>query len=316
MPVRCHRWFRDHLAAAHLRPNEPADFQVFVHETMSFYAYAYRQILAAQQREIPGWEHVFYQHHWRIADALSMPLMLAPLRLGDSADIMRQKITMVAHFLESYTVRRALSFRKSAVSSVRFPIYTLVNALRGADIATVTHVLQRTIADMPEQWYAVVNFRLHGTNRQFVKFLLARICGFIDQQSGASTNFSTYYLTNTAKPFEIEHIWADVYHEHRDEFPQQHEFDAYRNRIGGLVLLPQGTNQSYGALPYADKLPHYLREHPYVQSLHAQFYENNPNFIGMMHRLGLPFRPHKHFRKDDIDDRQRLVQRLCEVIWM
>jgi hypothetical protein len=245
-----------------------------------------------------------------------MPLMLAPLRLGDSADIMRQKITMVAHFLESYTVRRALSFRKSAVSSVRFPIYTLVNALRGADIATVTHVLQRTIADMPEQWYAVVNFRLHGTNRQFVKFLLARICGFIDQQSGASTNFSTYYLTNTAKPFEIEHIWADVYHEHRDEFPQQHEFDAYRNRIGGLVLLPQGTNQSYGALPYADKLPHYLREHPYVQSLHAQFYENNPNFIGMMHRLGLPFRPHQHFRKDDIDDRQRLVQRLCAVIWM
>jgi hypothetical protein len=311
-----HRWFRDHLAAAHLRPNEPADFQVFVHETMSFYAYAYRQILAAQQREIPGWEHVFYQHHWRIADALSMPLMLAPLRLGDSADIMRQKITMVAHFLESYTVRRALSFRKSAVSSVRFPIYTLVNALRGADIATVTHVLQRTIADMPEQWYAVVNFRLHGTNRQFVKFLLARICGFIDQQSGASTNFSTYYLTNTAKPFEIEHIWADVYHEHRDEFPQQHEFDAYRNRIGGLVLLPQGTNQSYGALPYADKLPHYLREHSYVQSLHAQFYENNPNFIGMMHRLGLPFRPHQHFRKDDIDDRQRLVQRLCAVIWM
>lgn len=314
--MHVHRWLRDHLASVQLRAQEPSDFRTFVHDALCFYAHAYRQILAAQQQEIPGWEHVFYHHHWRVAESLSMPLMLAPLRLGDSADTIRQKITTVAHFLESFTVRRAISFRKSAVSSVRFPLYTLVKRLRGADLATVTQVLQHTIAEMPEQWYAVVNFRLHGTNRQFVKFLLARICGFIDQQSGARTNFSTYFLTNIAKPFEIEHIWADKYDEHQAEFPQMHEFDAYRNRIGGLLLLPQGTNQSYGALPYADKLPHYLREHPYVQSLHAQFYENNPNFTSMMHRLGLPFRPHHHFHKADLDDRQRLVQRLCEVIWL
>ncbi len=301
---------------ANLRPNEPSDFRTFVHDTLTFYAHAYAQILAAQQRETPGWEHVFYQHHWRIAESLSMPLMLAALRVGDSVDVVRQKITLVARFLESFTVRRAISFRKSAVSSIRFTMYTLVKALRGADIARMQQLLQQTIAEMPEQWYAVVNFRLHGTNRQFVKFLLARICGFIDQQCGASTNFSTYYLTTTTKPFEIEHIWADKFAQHRDEFAQQHEFDAYRNRIGGLLLLQQGTNQSYGALPYAEKLPHYLREHPYVQSLHAQFYDNNPNFIAMMNRLGLPFRPHPHFHKDDIDDRQRLVQRLCEVIWM
>lgn len=311
-----HRWLRDHLSMAHIRAAEPADYQTFVHTTLCFYAHAYAQILAAQQRETPGWEHVFYQYHWRIAESLSIPLMLAPLRVGDSAEVVRHKINTVAHFLESYTVRRAISFRKSAVSSVRFPIYTLVKAIRGVDMPTLTQQLRRCIADMPEQWYAVVNFRLHGTNRHFVKFLLARICGFVDQESGASTNFSTYYLTNTAKPYEIEHIWADKYDHHRAEFAQQHEFDAYRNRIGGLLLLQQGTNQSYGALPYAQKLPHYLREHAYVQSLHAQFYDNNPNFIAMMNRLGLPFRPHPHFGKDDIDDRQRLVQRLCEVIWM
>ena len=51
----------------------------------------------------------------------------------------------------------------------------------------------------------------------------------------------------------MEHIGADKFDEHRDEFEQQHEFDNYRNRIGDLVLLPQGTNQSYGAMSYAEK---------------------------------------------------------------
>lgn len=71
------------------------------------------------------------------------------------------------------------------------------------------------------------------------------------QKSGASTSFSTYFVSPGTKPYEVEHIWADKYAEHRDEFEQQHEFDNYRNRIGDLALLPQGTNQSYGAVTYA-----------------------------------------------------------------
>ena len=93
-------------------------------------------------------------------------------------------------------------------------------------------------------------------NRYFVKFLLSRITGFIEQRSGASTSFSTYFVNPGTKPYEVEHIWADKFDEHRREFEQQHEFDNYRNRIGDLLLLPQGTNQSYGAMPFAEKVEH------------------------------------------------------------
>ena len=48
------------------------------------------------------------------------------------------------------------------------------------------------------------------------------------------------------KQFEIEHIWANKFEEHTDEFEQINDFQEWRNSIGALILLPQGTNQCYG----------------------------------------------------------------------
>lgn len=176
-------------------------------------------------------------------------------------------------------------------------------------------LLRAKLEEMPETWDGMAEFRLHGMNRYFVKFLLSRLTGFIDQQSGASTNFSTYFVSSGTKPFEVEHIWADKFDEHRDEFDQRHEFENYRNRIGDLVLLPQGTNQSYGAMSYAGKLEHYLKENLLVKALYKKAYENNPNFLGMSQKLGLEFKAHNAFSKADIDERQALLQSICEAIW-
>ena len=81
------------------------------------------------------------------------------------------------------------------------------------------------------------------------------------------------------------------------------------------MLLPKGTNQSYGAMPYVQKIEHYLKENLLVKSLHPKCYENNPNFLGMAQTLGINFKPHKSFAKADIDERQMLMQKICEVIW-
>jgi hypothetical protein len=81
------------------------------------------------------------------------------------------------------------------------------------------------------------------------------------------------------------------------------------------VLLPRGTNQSFGAKPYHEKLSHYIKENLLVQSLCALNYQNNPNFLSMKSRLNLPFRAHEEFQKADIIERQKLYQSICEVIW-
>lgn len=313
--TRFHSWFRDNLSKMGLKADSPGEFRALLHEEVKYYLRAYLDILDAQNEEKPGWEHVFYHYQWGMADSLSFPLMLAPLKSTDSPDVTRQKINEVARFMETFGVRRSINFRKFGASSIRYTMYSLVKELRGKNLDSLRALLLAKLAEMPETWDGIGDFRLHGMNRYFVKFLLSRITGFIEQQSGASTNFSTYFLSPGTKPYEVEHIWANKFAEHRDEFEQQHEFDNYRNRIGDLVLLPQGTNQSYGAMSYAEKIEHYLKENLLVKSLHPRAYENNPNFLGMARNLGIGFKAHSSFAKADIDERQSLIQRICEVIW-
>ena len=313
--TRFHAWFRDNLQKMGLKADSPAEFRSFVHEEMKFYLRAYLDILDAQKEEKPGWEYVFYHFNWGIADSLGFPLMLAPLKATDTPSVTQQKINEVARFLEAFVVRRSVNFRKFGASSIRYTMYSLVKDLRGQDLDSLRALLTAKLSEMPERWEKVAEFRLHGMNRYFVRFLLARITGFIEHQSGAPTSFSTYFVNPGAKPYEVEHIWADRFGEHQDEFKQEHEFDNYRNRIGDLVLLPQGTNQSYGAMSYGEKIEHYLKENLLAKSLHPKAYENNPNFVGMAKRLGLKFKAHRVFRKLDIDERQTLIREICEVVW-
>jgi hypothetical protein len=193
-------------------------------------------------------------------------------------------------------------------------MYSLVKELRGKDLDALKTTLRHKLNELAEKWRGVADFRLHGMNGRFVKFLLARITAFIEQQAGAPTNFTTYFVS-PGKPYQIEHIWANKFEEHKDEFEQRYEFDNYRNRIGDLVLLPQGTNQSYGVMPYAEKVEHYLKENLLAQSLHRKCYQKNPNFVGMAAKLGLEFRAHPTFVKADLDERQALMQQICQRIW-
>ena len=110
--------------------------------------------------------------------------MLAPLKSTDSPDVTRQKINEVARYMETFAVRRSINFRNFGASSIRYTMYTLVKELRGKDIESLRALLQGKLNEMEETWDGIGEFRLHGMNRYFVKFLLSRITGFIEQQSG------------------------------------------------------------------------------------------------------------------------------------
>ncbi len=168
---------------------------------------------------------------------------------------------------------------------------------------------------MEESWNGVNIFRLHGQNRVFAKYLLSRVTSYIEKQAGFNTSFQKYFHNPGGKAFEVEHIWADKFDEHKDEFNQESDFQEYRNRIGVLVLLPRGTNQSFSAQPYNKKLKHYIKENLLVQSLCELTYQNNPNFLNMKQNLNLPFKAHNEFKKADIIERQKLFKTICESIW-
>lgn len=313
--TRFHSWVRDNLSKLGLKADSPHEFRDFVHEEMAYFLSAYRLILNAQKTEQLGLEHVFHIKHWGIARSLAIPLMLSPLRSTDNHEVTREKIDIVARYIETFCVRRSVNFRNFGASSIRYTMYSLVKEIRGLELDELRFLLSGKLDEMAETWDGIANFRMHGQNRKFVKFLLARVTSYIEQQAGSTSSFSKYHERSAAKPYEVEHIWADKFAEHKAEFDQKHEFDSYRNRIGGLLLLPQGTNQSYGAMSYSQKREHYLKENLLAQSLHHKTYENNPNFKRVMVDLGLPFKSHQTFTMDDIIERQTLIQKICETVW-
>src|SRR5271156_2518186 len=77
----------------------------------------------------------------------------------------------------------------------------------------------------------------------------------------------------------------------------------YRNRIGGLLLLPKSFNASYGDLPYAKKREHYVGQNLLARSLHERAYDHNPGFVRFIAESELPFHAHPVFRKADLDER-------------
>ena len=312
--TRFHTWFRDRLSLMGLSPNNTQGFRSFVTEKLPEMVKTYLTIWEAEHELNPKLPHVYYASRWGIADSLADPLMLAPLTSEDTEETKLQKIDLVAQYIEAFCVRRAVNYRKFSASSIRYTMCTLTKEIRGKSLDDLREIFSQRLESMDETWDGVLDFRMHQMNKKFIKFLLSRISGFIDQQSGLPSDFKTYY-NGSGKPFEIEHIWADKFARHQDEFDQLHEFSAYRNRLGGLVLLQRGTNQSFSDLPYDEKQPHYAKENLLAKSLCTIAYENNPNFTKAAQSLGLPFQAHDEFKKANLDDRQALYKMICELIW-
>ena len=313
--TRFHNWFRDNLDLMGLEKNAQKGFIQFINEDFKYYLAAYMRISQAEKNLTPGLESVHYVAQWGIANSLKHPLFLAPLLPSDSVDVANKKISLVAKYLEIFCVRRSINFRNFGATSIRYTMYTLVKDLRDKKLDELQSLLQGKLDGMEESWDAFHRFRLHGQNKFFVKYLLSRLSGYVDELAGESTNFANYFYKGMGKPFEIEHIWSQHFAEHSDEFEQQHDFEDYRNRLGGLVLLPRGTNQSYGDKPYVVKQKHYIKENLLVKSLCSLTYENNPNFKRLMSEHGLPFRAHDNFKRADLESRQALYQAICEKIW-
>ncbi len=305
-----HRWLRDERARIGLEKS--ADFLDFVTQHFDRYSGLYLRMRRAAQTLTPGLEYVYYNAHNNFT--LQYMLALATIRVDDDLDSAERKIRLVAGFLDIFIARRIVNYRTLSYSSIVYTMFNLMLEIRDLDVPTLAALLYNKIAGMEETFDAVDHFALNRVNRHAVHYLLARITHHIEQQSGIESSFEAYISREIKKPFEIEHIWSNRYEQHWDEFTES-AFNEYRNRIGGLLLLPRGFNQSLSDDTYEQKLSAYFGQNLLARSLNPQCYQNNPSFLAYVRRSGLPFEPHTQFRKADLDARQSLYRLICEEIW-
>ncbi|HEY3566879.1 MAG TPA: DUF262 domain-containing protein [Thermoanaerobaculia bacterium] len=305
-----HRWIRDHEDRLGLTSS--TEFARFIERDFAFYAYWYKRLRQAAENPTPGLERVHYnaQHNFTHQYAV----LLAPLRVSDNEATALRKIRIVAAYLDILIHRRIWNLRAIDYSTMQYAMFLVMRDIRGASTDELALVLHDRLAAEGETFANNAHFHLHGMNGRQIHRLLARMTDYVETSSGAPSRYSEY-AQRGRKGYEIEHIWADHPERHSDEFAHAGEFSAYRDRVGGLLLLPKSFNASYGDMPYTEKREHYVSQNLLARSLHERAYEHNPGFRRFIEESGLPFQPHPEFKKADLDARQTLYQELAERIW-
>ena len=306
-----HKWVHDE--SQHIGLKNSRDFYDFVVKHFDSSSQHYMRVRQAASKLTPGFEYVFYNAHNNFT--LQYPLVLAPLRTEDDLETATRKIRLVAGYLDIFIARRAVNFRTLDYSSIVYTMFNLMKDIRELDVSSLVEVLKAKVAMMEESFNGMAWFRLNLWSKRYIQHILARITRHIEEQSGVESSFVTYVSREIKKPFEIEHIWADKYERHTDEFSTEQEFAEYRGRIGDLLLLPRGFNQAFNDEPYDKKVKRYFGQNLLARSLDEQCYEKNPSFLAYIYRSGLPFRPHPTFKRADLDARQELYRLICEEIW-
>ncbi|GAA2583407.1 DUF262 domain-containing protein [Dactylosporangium fulvum] len=305
------KWVRKHEARLDL--DRPAGARQFVLRDMDHLAKRYRELLLASRHLTPGLEPLYYNAYNSVT--LQLPLILATLSVDDDDVTFRRKANLVAGYLDIFVARCMVNAHDFRYTAVEHRLFALAREIREMDADTLAKRLGEEVAAIPDSFEAVSSFSLRPRNRTYVKYILARMASWLDQQCRTGHTFADYTRSGKDQPpFEIEHIWADKF-SYQPTIPRR-KFADLRNRFGALLLLPKDFNASFGDMPYAKKLPHYMGQHLLVRSLHPDCYQNNPTFLRTVEAHNLPFTPFAdEFDPAAIDSRQELYRRLCELVW-
>ncbi len=308
-----HRWVRDNEKRIGLKKG--SDFARFIETDMAFYTNQYLRLRNAAEQFTPELPTVYYIARYEFT--LQYPVLLSPLAPDDSEQTILRKLRVTSAFLDIWLARRLWNFRLIAYSTMQYAMFLVIRDIRRCTVAQLVDKLTKHLINIEETFAGNDRLRMHQQNRYFIHQLLARITDFVEVGSGQPSRFAEFVAEGKDR-YEVEHIWANHPERHIDEFGHPADFDEYRSRIGGLLLLPKKFNASYGDLPYAKKLPQYLKQNGpnmLARSLHPDSYTHNPGFVRFVRQTGLKFKAHEEFKKKDLDARQTLYRRIAETVW-
>jgi hypothetical protein len=306
-----HRWVRDQEERLGLKAG--VDFARFIERDFAYYGRWYQQLRKAALKASDGLQAVLFnaQHNF----TLQYPVLLAPLQIDDPEEVALRKFRVVAAYIDVLIHWRIWNSRSIDYNTMQYAMFLVMREIRGKPADELAGILRHRLDEEKDTFASNERFHLHGMNGRQIHRILARMTDFVETQSGAASRYTEYIQRSGKMAYEVEHIWADHPERHQDEFRHPADFQEYRNRIGGLLLLPKSFNASFGDLAYAEKRDQYDSQNLLARSLHENAYERNPGFIRFVKETGLPFQPHAEFKSADLDARQDLYRRLAQLIW-
>lgn len=308
-----HKWVRDERDKLGLNGSD--DFELFIKKFAKF-AEVYEHIRQAETTFAEETKYVYYNA--QVNFTLQPQLLLAPVCYEDSWSVIVEKINLVARFIDVLIVSRVTNYRSVDYSTIKNFVFNVMKDIRMTDISTLKQKLEQQYINLAfDPAAALSDLRLNSFTKKYIKNILARITGFIEEQTGVASNYCNYMNTQTKNPFEIEHIITDHYEWFTAEYSDQDDFKRWRNSIGALLLLHKSINASLNDAKYDYKLKKYCSNEGniYTESLGDLAYQNNPKFKKFILDNNLGFKSYASFGKNEITERIAVLIDLVKLVW-
>lgn len=317
-----HRWVVDNKAVLGLHTTD--DFQSLISETIPKYAKIYLKIKHAEDNYIESMQCVYYNGVRNLT--LQSMLILATICKSDSDSTVTKKIKLVSTFLDIFATSRILNNQDNTYDNVRDPMFALTQQIRWKSFDELRALLKNELDKYLTHINLIINATYKSIKRQDLLHLIARIGAYLEDicNQTNSVGFSTYVDRNRAsKTFDIEHILCDVLEKNKHElsscnkwdFESDAEYNAHRDLIGSLILLPRGRNRSLRDKTYSEKMQVYSTENILCQSLHTAFLQNNPTAKNALEEFSIELKPYAEFNKQAILERTELYRKITSLIW-
>lgn len=308
-----HKWVRDERDKLGLSTTD--DFELFIMKFSKF-ADVYRKIREAENTFAEETKYIYYNA--QVNFTLQPQLLLAPICYEDTWPVIIEKMNLVARFIDLLITARVTNYRSVDYSTIKNYVFNVTKNIRRCSIDVLKVRLKAQSDNLAyDPAAALPELRLNSFTKKYIKNMLARITGYIEEQTGVASDYCNYMNTQTKNPFEIEHIITDHYEWFTSEYSDQEEFRRWRNSFGALLLLHKSINASLNDSKYDYKLSKYCSNEGniYTESLGDQAYQNNPKFKKFIADNGLGFKPYAQFGKAEITERIQLLVQLVNLVW-
>lgn len=265
-----HSWVKNNTSRMGLSSNE--DYYYFIKSDLEFYSDLYQRVYQLKQSCIDGFESIYNDSFFTIADSLYYPLMLSAVSKIDDTDTIDKKIRTIGRFIERYSNIRLLQSKSISQPVIRNGIYDLVKSIRNVDEHTLSNLLNIEIEKLCS---SLDKNHLRVSNTQYLKYLMARIMNQIHSDNGGTACLDVFMPSRRKNAYVLCAI--------QDENTEDNIEEVDYNEISNFVLISRMDIESFQSLHYVWERVDFLREKRYSPEVPQkisgieQFFETRRN---------------------------------------
>ena len=304
--------------------HNPTRVKAFLTETFRYYTGLYARLWSASKTENAAYPAVFFNG----LNELDSQFMLVLSACGPNDPEEAEKIRLVAHGLDRIF---SLLQLQGAYDSNEFAtrLYGISVEIRDKPTEIISQVFEKHLMlELTErrgvavaQGFSYALFRpisLDRLNTRFTRYVFGRVERLLADAMKVKMKQEIkdlVTLRGTKTGFHVEHILSRN-DENMKLFENDEErFDQERNRLGGVLLLKGKDNISSSNEAFSQKLKSYANTLYWNETLREDTYKSKLDFTAFVESKKLKFRHLSTFGPMELEERQKLLFDLAELIW-